>query len=178
MLKVTIAEWFLSLFTTPDRASAIAGDLVEQGRAPWFNVLRTAAALFVQSATVQPLRLALFVLLGLALLRIAIYSASIAFSWLPYEPLELWPGLVAPALIGYVIARLAQGREVTACLALVFTHALLQLPFIRHALVHGWSAYRICTILLFTDAIPALAILAGAIFARKLVLNRQLSHAN
>ncbi|HEX8985001.1 MAG TPA: hypothetical protein VF767_06215 [Bryobacteraceae bacterium] len=71
MSRIAAAEWFLSLFTTRDRASAIAGDLVEQGRALWFNILRTGASLFLRNAMAQPFQLALLVLLPVLLFIVA-----------------------------------------------------------------------------------------------------------
>src|SRR5579862_9557472 len=48
MHSAQIAEWILSLVTTPERAAATVGDLMEnassQGRF-WFGVLRTAVSL-------------------------------------------------------------------------------------------------------------------------------------
>lgn len=160
MPRVTAAEWFLSLFTTRDRASAIAGDLLEQRRASWLNILRIGASLFLRSVIAQPLSLSLLILLGLILHIVAANVAGIPirFGFITRLPSAkfYWlvsMSIVAPAFIGHVIARLARGPEITACFVLV--------------------AISTC---IFGDVIAAFFLLAAGALTRKRALTRQLSH--
>ena len=62
MPKISSAEWLLTLFTTRERASAITGDLAEEGRVSFFNVLRMCLALFFRAVAAHPFRIALLAL--------------------------------------------------------------------------------------------------------------------
>ena len=109
MRKVTAAEWLLSLFTTPDRASAVAGDLLEQRGSFWFNTLRTAGALLLKSAAAQPLRLLLVVLLGDFLYECVRDGPMILITRGQASLWRLaWRLVVAPAAMGYVVSRFAR----------------------------------------------------------------------
>ena len=180
MPKVTAAEWFLSLFTTRDRASAIAGDLAEQGRVSWLNILRTGGSLFLRSAIAQPWRLGLLFLLGLVLEIAAwqLYMISIHAGFITRSTaLIYWlvSYLALPALIGHVIARFARGREITACMAYVLLHALLVL-----SCALAWRAPFLWFFIswISTETVQALLILAVGALTRRRPMARRLSHAH
>ena len=178
MHKAAAAECFLALFTTPHRACAIAGDLFEQPRASWLNILRTAGALFLRNVAAQPWRLSLLVLFGF-FLRIAtaqVYGIPIRVGWITRLPTAkpYWlvaDSFVAPALIGYVIARLTREREITACLAYVIIHALFTLS----ASSAAWDAHFFRSTLIFGDVVPAIFLLTAGSLTRQRALARRLS---
>jgi len=68
MHNLTIAESILSRFTSPDRAGAIVGDLVESTGTPgtvwfWLSVFRTAFSLLCRRLVANPGRMARYLLL-------------------------------------------------------------------------------------------------------------------
>jgi hypothetical protein len=139
MHSVHFAEWILTLVTSRDRAASTVGDLTEGAAARgiiwfWSAVLRTAASLLWRDLAENPAPV-----IGLAFLGFAVYIgidllfdflSGIAFfiaaevSGHPLTPgiigLRIWlavPILVSSLLIGRMLARLAPGRELAACLA-------------------------------------------------------------
>jgi hypothetical protein len=194
MPKSVAAEWFLRLFTTPDRASALAGDMSEEGRVSWFDVLRTAAALFFRSVAEAPVRLVLLLLLGVFVNLVCNNLAS-----LPLRPMrqnfqgsEYWwmfglyfygvvQDLVAPALTGYALVRLAKGRDITACVAYAIMRTVLPLYFmISHAgaeMKAGRSGWEAAGSLVFRLAFPALVLLASGALTRKRLLRQEMARA-
>src|SRR5688572_23422368 len=67
MFKADVAEWILSMTTTSERATATAGDLMQESSARgnlwfWSSLLRTTASLIWRAWTSEP-----FYLTGLAL---------------------------------------------------------------------------------------------------------------
>ena len=137
MLNPSVAESTLTLFTTPDRASSITGDLTKAARSRgsfWFGfqVARTAISLFGRDFATAPMRLAALVALGLfmfvGLFVLTGHGLDLLFDTLLGLKggviLPLWfvlSGLVAPYLIALVLTRLAPGREMTVCVATVIT---------------------------------------------------------
>ena len=90
MPNLSRAESILSLFTTPDHASNIAGDLAEQfnPQGPfqfWRHLLGTAFALFLQQLEQQPMRNFMMVSVCLILTEIALSGIvpSALFPMLP-----------------------------------------------------------------------------------------------
>ncbi len=178
MPNVAAAEWFLSLFTAPDRASAIAGDLAEQRGSFWFNALRTAGALMLKSAAARPWRFFGVFLLGLVLRELALFVPSILFrlGWVGLWKMVVtpWNRVVAPALmpalIGYVVARLARGREIAACLAVaIFEFASVCFFYFRY-LPDPYAFIRVW-LLIHSAAWGLVVICSGA-------LTRKLRHAH
>jgi hypothetical protein len=80
MRKADIAEWILSLTTTPERAAATAGDLMEGASARgtlwfWSSLMRTAGGLVWSNVSESPMRLT-----GLAILSVVfsvIYTTAV-----------------------------------------------------------------------------------------------------
>jgi len=136
MPKISSAEWLFTLFTTRERASAITGDLAEEGRVSFFNVLRMCLALFFRAVAAHPFRMALLALFGL-FLQLALRNLTVPLivhvGWRPEEYsravlyMVLVTGIVTPSLVGWVIAKLGRGNEFTACLTLAIVGKLLLL---------------------------------------------------
>jgi hypothetical protein len=138
MHSVTIAEWFLTLVTTRDRAATTVGDLTERAAARggvwfWSAVFRTVASLLWRDGVEHPARitglacvgLAIYIgidLLVAALSGAAFYGAVMAAGYplhLDSIGWKLWftlPALVSSLVIGRMLARWAPGRELAACL--------------------------------------------------------------
>ena len=90
MPNLSRAESMLSLFTTPDHASNIAGDLFEEFNPQgsfqfWRHILGTAFALFLQQLKQQPMRNFMMVSACLILTEIALSGIipSTSFPMLP-----------------------------------------------------------------------------------------------
>jgi hypothetical protein len=132
MPNVGLAESVLSLFTQPEIAASIAGDLAEEFAAKqfWLHVIRTALALCFQQFLSRPRRVVILVLTGFAATEIAV--SGILASGLILET------LVEPLLIGILIAGLSRGRELTALSSLILSITLglfgARVPLVWHFL--------------------------------------------
>jgi hypothetical protein len=186
MPKSAAAEWFLRLFTTPDRAAAIAGDMSEEGRVSWFDLLRTAAALFFRNVSGTPFRLLLLILSGVVV-RFAfldLFGTLARFSnILRSEPWVFGAchfavnHILITSLIGYMLVRFAKERDITACLVYVIVISALPLPpmvMSARALwdAHAVSAGHLALGMLLSEAVPAFFLLASGVYARKHFLTR------
>jgi hypothetical protein len=172
MRKVTAAEWLLSLFTTPDRASAVAGDLLEQRGSFWFNTLRTAGALLLKSAVARPFRLLLIILLGYLVHSGVTTNAWVSHITRGHTPLWwlAWRLAVAPATMGYVVARFARGSEVAACLGVAVIEWSLFGVGIGHS--HMAAAYfalppAVLAWFLFHFTAPGFVLICAGAWTRK-----------
>jgi hypothetical protein len=183
MPKAVAAEWFLRLFTTPDRAGAIAGDMSEEGRVSWFDLLRTVAALFLRNVAVAPFRFLLLVLCG-AIVSIASWELAnipvrLRYFW-RFEPWVLGTysfaihRILGASLIGYLLVRLAKGRDITACLAYAVISSALLMALNARALwyTHRYSAWHLALGILFSGAVPACFLVVSGVYTRKRFLNR------
>jgi hypothetical protein len=121
MPNVGLAESVLSLFTQPEIAASIAGDLAEEFAAKqfWLHVIRTALALCFQQFLSRPRRVVILVLTGFAATEIAV--SGILASGLILET------LVEPLLIGILIAGLSRGREMTVCALTALSSLILSI---------------------------------------------------
>jgi hypothetical protein len=146
------AERLLSLFTRPDYAQSIVGDLTEGARHRgllWFytHVSFTALRLLCRNLSTAPIRAGALVILGLYLTHISfrpvfpfmIFQLMRSLGWLPlgrygYEIAWsvsniVWPLVIGQFLIGLLLAFYAPGREVAICAALAFDNYLLFLAY-------------------------------------------------
>ncbi len=189
MPESVATEWFLRLFTTPDRAAAIAGDMSEEGRVSWCDTLRTAAALFFRQAASQPLRLA-FLLMAGVFLAIGGNIIILPFGRHNFGPSIPWwvqiyligvNRVLVPALIGYIAVRLARERDLTLCLSCVIALAALTLVNVSLAALRwtpaDYSGWLFISFVLWRAIVPALSLLVSGVFARRRVLTRELSQA-
>src|SRR3712207_1646091 len=87
-MRGNTVERLFSLFTSSDRAVAIAGDLAEEREQRgwtwfWLHVVRVTLALWRNAATEAPLRVLALVLTGLALLAAPAFGGVAAVFLLP-----------------------------------------------------------------------------------------------
>jgi hypothetical protein len=195
MHNAAAAEWILSLVAPPDRAASTVGDLVEEASSRgtlwfWSCVLRTAGSHLWHDLTVSPLgmlRLAVWGFLtywfvGLLFLTFVSKVAIDFFGHMDlHDGFTVAPGWVhpiafvllytaVPCLVGWIVARSSDGREMAATFAVVALFAAfyvlalygssIQLrrmgrpyPFMEHAFA--------------VDSVRALSMLAGAILFRR-----------
>jgi hypothetical protein len=149
MDKGDIAEWTLSRSMEPAQASAVAGDLLETGRARselwfWSNVAQTLAAKVWTDFASRPL-----FILGLAfrgalvlcaLLFCVLEARGLALSMFVHsgfasEPREwLWPvmrffSLLATLYAGRWIALRSSGKDLAVCVAMAVTFPFVDYGF-------------------------------------------------
>lgn len=174
MRKGTAADCLLSLFTSRERSTAILGDLCEQGRDSWFNILRTAGALFLRSVAAKPIQLLLLVLLGLTFREIAVWTPTISkhlgIGVFPVGLYRIWVMILAPAVIGCVVACLARGCETTTCLVLAAVHPLLFFIYVVYESAANPIMAKHALSLSYTVTIPSIVLLAAGLFTRKIRL--------
>jgi len=174
------AERLLSLFTSADRAAAIAGDLTEErplGGRPlrfWLDVLGTMAALCRGTLADAPLRVVmlaacacalLFATVVVGLMAIFLFPASLGSieSWIVLSGFW-WSGALAT---GALLVCLAPTRGMAVSTVLALAGGAVLLALIAHAL---WLDVLIGDLLLFyaTGLLAAIPLLAGAAVARRL----------
>ncbi len=151
------AERLLCLLTQPDRALSIIGDLSEEAQCRgvlwfWSQVIRTAAGLFSSNLASAPIRVSGLIVLGLALLHlarrsaapmmIALYSAQPRHEMTFFLSAILWPLVVAPLLIGFLVAGFNPRREVATCAALAFFSELFVLGYLAWAQTAGYPFWK------------------------------------
>ena len=177
MPKSVAAEWFLRLFTTPDRAAAIAGDMSEEGRVAWFDLLRTAAALFFRNVAGAPFRLSLLILFGAVvstgwgiLITIPIVRLN-KLSWALGTYYFVFNRILVTSLVGYLLVRLAKGRDITACLAYAVLSSALGMAMSTRALwyTHLW---HMAWAVLLNASVSVFFLLASGVCARRRFLTR------
>jgi len=125
MRNADVAQWVLSLFTTPDRAASTIGDLVETVAGP----VRLWRVVGGQVLRAVPLALAAFY----AQFFIVGVQFGIVLRFL--FPGYMWPNgfrwyaglscLATQILVGYGIARLGRTRAPGVCLLVVLTNCVL-----------------------------------------------------
>jgi len=158
MPKAVAAEWFLRLFTTPDRALAIAGDMSEEGRVSITDLIRTGASLFAGNIAGAPFRLLLLLLGGVAVNLICWDLATFALSYHTFGSVWNWSivyavtsRIVIPIIMGDLLVRFSTHRDMTACA----THAILiwLLPVV-------WTVMRILATMNARPYFPWLVVLS------------------
>jgi hypothetical protein len=114
-----LAQWVLSLITTPESAAAAIGDLIETGAGP----VRIWTVVVGQVLRALPLALAAF----LAQFFIFAIQARIVLRYIPGYGFRWYAGISCVAtqvLIGYLIARYGNARALGICLLVVLTDCL------------------------------------------------------
>jgi pimeloyl-ACP methyl ester carboxylesterase len=132
-------ERLFALFTSPERATAMAGDLAEERSQHgttwyWLHVLTVTLALWRNASTEAPLRVLALMTLGLVLLTAPVLAGTAAIFILPglygspinLVPLSLfwWGGAL---WVGASLATMAQQRGMAACAMLAVAGAGLLL---------------------------------------------------
>ena len=119
MSKLSLAATLLTLFTSPEHAQSIEGDLMEEARTRgriwfWSKVVRTTLTLWWKGFSESPLvLLGLMVACGAAWLLILVFAfmarASVEFAFRslgdPIMIRALVPGILGSLLAGFVFVR-------------------------------------------------------------------------
>ena len=141
-----VAEWILSLVTSPDRAAATVGDLMEDIASRgsvwfWIGVLQTAFSIMWREVGANPGRMArlaggaflmgwvwTFVCFAVIIpLAMALRPGdpNVWASWIFTVPSILVVMFLVPFQQGRWVARRSSGQELAPCLALTFATAVL-----------------------------------------------------
>lgn len=174
------AEALLSLFTSADRAAAIAGDLTEQRahRRPiafWLDVTRTVFALARRAVTEAPLRVLILAVSGCALLVGPVFvgmaavllfpSVGSPVTWIAlsffWSAGALWTGV---SLVG-----IAPRRGMAACASLAVAGGLLLIGLAVRA--PGLNLHMFQLVVVYTTVLlmPPLLLVGGAIARRRMI---------
>lgn len=171
-------ERLFSLFTSPDRAIAITGDLAEEREQRgwiwfWLQVASVTLALWHSAVTEAPLRMLALVLAGLALLTVPAFGGVAAVFLVPQLidsplgwiglPLFWWGGAF---WTGVSLAALAPHRGMAACAMLAVGGVALLIGFGGPAV---WRDPSNTDFVLFctTGLVAAIPLLTGAAVARQ-----------
>jgi hypothetical protein len=165
-----LTEALFSLFTSSDRAEAIAGDLKEEREKHgstwfWLHVVRVALTLCRNAATEAPLRVlalaatgcVIFItpaFLGMAAVRILPHGSDSVVSVIAL--LFFWWG--GALWIGASLVAIAPRRGMAACAMLAVAGVALLIPFAEFDLLYG---------IVLATAAPLL--LGGAITRRRMI---------
>jgi hypothetical protein len=185
MRSIHIAEWILGLVTSGDRAASTAGDLAEEAATRgvvwfWSGVLRTAASVLWRGVAENPARITGVAFIGLTVDVVAsLFLAGlsgVAFfvaAWSGHEAhlRSIWwiigldaPPLIMSFLIGRMLARLAPGRELSACLAYAILGSIFS--FIMMFVDSGDLGFPALLWVFLSDAAQRTPVLAGATWGR------------
>jgi hypothetical protein len=176
------AERLLLLFTSADRAAAIAGDLTEERghRGPilfWLDVVRTLSALWRGAVTDAPLRVVMLALSGCALVAgpalvgvaaVALFPGSIGspVSWIALS--FIW---CAGALwTGASLVAIAPSRGMAACATLALVGETLLSAFLIRTPRPDLPTVQLALVYATTLVVPALLLVGGAIARRRMIL--------
>jgi hypothetical protein len=171
-------ERLFSLFTSSDRAVAIAGDLAEEREQRgslwcWLQIVRITFTLWRNAATEAPLRVLALVLTGLALLAVSEFGGVAAVFLVPHSmdspagwialPVVWWGGAL---WTGASLVALAPRRGMAACALLAAAGEALLIGFAGPAV---WRDPGNGDFVLFctTGLIAAMPLLTGAAIARR-----------
>lgn len=176
------AEKILSLFTSADRASAITGDLAEEGvhggPAPWLDVMRITVALWRDALTGKPHHVAAIAIAGCALLAgvlvlgvaaVALFpsSSDSPFNWIALS--VIW--CAGAVLTGTSLVALAPSRGMASCgtlaillemlsVSLLVRTPPLDLPFVQFGLLYASGLI-----------VPVLLLIGGGVARRRAILD-------
>ena len=181
MRDTTRAERLLSLFTSPDCAAGIAGDLTEERRHRgsiwfWLHVLGTTLALWRSAFTDAPLIVLVLAVAGCALFAGPALGGVAAVGLFPQwigSPVSwialsffwwggaLWTGA---SLVG-----IAPRRGMAACAMLAVAGEALLIAFVVTALWRDWLSAQL--VLFYTTGLVVAAplLIGGAIARRRLI---------
>ena len=181
MCDTTRAETLLSLFTSPDCAAAIAGDLTEERRhrgSSWFwqHVLRTTLGLWRSALADAPLMVLMLAVAGCSLLAGPVFGGVAAINLFPHwsgSPVSWialsffwWSGAL---WTGASLVSIAPRLGMTACATLAVAGQALLVAFGVSVL---WDDLQNAELVLFYAiglATTALLLLGGAIARRRMI---------
>jgi hypothetical protein len=181
MRNAQIAEWILSLVTTPERAASTVGDLMEsdgrRGFRFWVAISGTLFCLLWRDFTGEPKRIVSLAASGLAafvltvLLCFSVWRVLFGAVSLFLGPRYVWGFRAMWTLIYFVssfqvgkwLARRASGRELVACLALAILECAASIAF-----WHFWPEKPLRIVIGLTfDQMLQLPMFAGAVWVRR-----------
>jgi hypothetical protein len=177
-MRDNAVERLFSLFTSSDRAIAIAGDLAEEreqhgGIWFWLHVVSVTFALWRNAATEAPLRVLALMLAGMALLSAPAFGGVAAVFLVP-QAMDLPVGWIALPFFwwggalwtGASLVALAPRRGMAACAMLAVAGEALLIGFGGPAV---WRDPSNTDFVLFctTGLLAAMPLLTGAAVARR-----------
>lgn len=177
-MRDNTVERLFSLFTSPDRAVAMAGDLAEEREQRgwiwfWLHVVRVTLALWRSAAAEAPLQVLALVLAGLALGAAPAFGGVAAVFLVP-PMIDSPVGWIALAFFwwggalwtGASLVTLAPQRGMAACAVLAVGGEALLIGFVGPAV---WRDPSNTHFVLFCTAglIAAMPLLTGAAVARR-----------
>jgi hypothetical protein len=175
------AEKLFSLFASPDRAEALAGDLTEEREQHgfiwyWLHVVLITLTLWRRAATDAPLRVPALVLTGLALLFPPAFAGLAAVFLFPHAMGAPFTWIILPVFwwggalwTGNLLVALAPRQGMAACSTLAVAGALAILVFAAPA---AWRNPSNADYVFFcaTALTAAIPLLVGAAAARRRML--------
>lgn len=178
-MRDNVSEGLFSLFTSSDRAEAIAGDLMEEREKHgsawyWLHVAGTMLALWRSAVMDGPLRVILLAVAGCALLTAPAFGGAAAVRLFPRwagSPVSWialscfwWGGAL---WIGAALVALAPRRGMAACATLAVTSEVLLIGV-------GMAVWRDLSstdlLLFYTGLLVPAALLVGGAIARRRTL--------
>ena len=168
MSKLSLSAMLLTLFTSPERALSIEGDLLEEARFRgriwfWSHLVRTTMALWWKGFSES----------ALALLGLTVACGAAWFLMLFVGEVDDSPGLIVfgPLLAGFVCVRVASVRGI---------HASVAVALLAGLTIAGVSILTLLPVEKVTSLTPALwegvvavcTLLLGSFVARRQVVRR------
>ena len=177
-MRDNAVEGLLSLFTSSDRAEAIAGDLAQEREQHgwtwfWLHVFGTTLALWRCAATAAPLRVLALMIAGCAIFTAPALGGAAAVLLFPQlidSPVSWialsffwWGGAL---WTGASLVAIAPRRGMAACATLAVAGAALMIGLGVTAVWHDWLKGDF--LLFYTSGLFAAApLLAGGVIARR-----------
>jgi hypothetical protein len=180
-MRDSISEELFSLFTSPDRAEAIAGDLIEEREERgrfwfWLHVTRITLTLCRNAATEAPLQVLALVTAGCALFAAPAFAAAATVRLFPHfgGPPVSWIALSffwwgGALWIGSALVAIAPRRGMTACAALAVAGEALLIALGASVLWHELQRADFVLVYAIALATAAPLLLGGAIARRRLI---------
>ena len=168
MPKLSLSATLLTLFTSPEHAQSIEGDLLEEARSRgriwfWSHLVRTTVALWWKASSESPL----------ALLGLTVACGAAWFLVLFVGEVDDSPGLVVfgPLLVGFVCVRAAPVRGIHASVSVAFlAGAIVAVLYILTYLQVENVAFLKPS--LWEGVVAGGMLLLGSLVARRLVVRK------
>jgi hypothetical protein len=176
-----VCEGLFSLFTSSDRAEAIAGDLMEEREQRgwiwfWLHVVRTALTLWRNAATEAPLQVLALATAGCALLTAPAFGGAAAVrlvpqltgspvSWIAVT-MSWWGGAL---WIGASLVAIAPRRGMAACATLAVAGEALLIALGAGLFRHELQNAEFVLFYAIALATAAPLLLGGAIARRRMI---------
>lgn len=169
MPKLSLSATLLTLFTSPEQAQSIEGDLLEEARSRgrfwfWSHLVRTTLALWWTGFSESPL----------ALVGLTVACGAAWFLLLFLAEVDDAPGVFVfgSLLVGFVCVRAAPVRGIHASVAVAFLAGAIQavVSILNHLPMEGVTDHLSHAL---TDAVFVVGpLLLGSIVAQRLVVRK------